>query len=63
MITITATELRNNLRKYMSLSKTQEIFVTWKNQTTFKLVYHESMEATKSAYKIESQQTDISDRE
>lgn len=48
MITITATELRNNLKKYMSLSKSQEIFVTWKNQTTFKLVYHESMEALKT---------------
>jgi hypothetical protein len=48
MITITATELRNNLKKYISLSKTQEIFVTWKNQTTFKLVYHESMDALKT---------------
>ncbi len=53
-MTITATELKNNLGKYLQISATEDIFITKNGKVVAKLTnpYHDRVETAKSLFGI-----------
>lgn len=53
-MTITATEFKNNLGKYLQLSATEDIFITKRGKVVTKLTspYHDRVKTAKSLFGI-----------
>ena len=53
-MSISATELKNNLGKYLQISATEDIFITKSGKVVAKLTnpYHERVETAKSLFGI-----------
>lgn len=62
-MTITATELKNNLGKYLQISATKDIFITKNGKVVAKLTnpYHDRVETAKSLFGILPKDIDIED--
>lgn len=60
-MSITATELKNNLGKYLLLSETQDIFITKNGRVVAKLTnpYQDAVETAKSLFGILPVNADI----
>lgn len=59
-MSITSTELKNNLSKYLTLSETEDVFITKNGKIVAKLTnpYHDRVEATKSLFGVLSNKSD-----
>ena len=53
-MSITATELKNNLEKYLQISATEDVFITRNGEVVAKLTspYHDRVETAKSLFGI-----------
>ncbi len=62
-MTITATELKNNLGKYLQISAMEDIFITKNGKVVAKLTnpYHDRVETAKSLFGILPKDIDIED--
>lgn len=60
-MSITATELKNNLGKYLQLSETEDIFITKNGKVVAKLTnpYQDRVEVAKSLFGILPKDADI----
>ena len=60
-MTITATELKNNLGKYLQISAMEDIFITKSGKVVAKLTnpYHDRVETAKSLFGILPKDIDI----
>ena len=60
-MSITATELKNNLGKYLLLSATEDIFITKNGKVVAKLVnpYQDRVETARSLFGILSEDADL----
>ena len=62
-MSVTATELKNNLGKYLQISATEDIFITKNRKVVAKLTnpYHDRVETAKSLFGILPKDIDIED--
>ncbi len=62
-MSITATELKNNLGKYLLLSATEDIFITKNGKIVAKLInpYQDKVETAKSLFGILPKDADITE--
>lgn len=62
-MSITATELKNNLEKYLQISATEDVFITRNGEVVAKLTspYHDRVETAKSLFGILPKDINIED--